>query len=50
MLDHVSSFKKETKKVKNTIAEYNLFFIAHNGTGFGRYVVLKNLHQWRSVC
>ena len=49
MLDHVLSFKGETKKVKNKIVEYNLYLIAHNGSGFDSYVVLNNLPQWRSI-
>ena len=49
MLDHVSSFKGEPKKVKNKIVEYNLYLIAHNGSGFDSYVVLNNLPKWRSV-
>ena len=49
MLDHVSSFKGEPKKVKNKIVEYNLYLIAHNGSGFDSYVVLNNLPRWRSV-
>ena len=49
MLDHVLSFKGEPKKVKNKIFEYNLYLIAHNGSGFDIYVVLNNLPQWRSV-
>ena len=49
MLDCVLSFKGEPKKVKNKIVEYNLYLIAHNGSGFDSYVVLKNLHQWRCI-
>ena len=49
MLDHALSFKGEPKKVNNKIVEYNLYLIAHNGTGFDSYVVLKDLPQWRSV-
>ena len=49
MLDHVLSFKGEAKKVKNNIVEYNLYLIAHNGSGFDSYVVLNNIPQWRSV-
>ena len=49
MLDHVLSFKGEAKKVNNRIVEYNLYLIAHNGSGFDSIVVLKNLSQWRSV-
>ena len=49
MLDHDLSFKGEPKKVKNRIVEYNLYLIAHNGSGFDSYVVLNNLPQWRNV-
>ena len=49
MLDHVLSYKGEPKKIKNKIVEYNLYLIAHNGSGFDSYVVLNNLPQWRSV-
>ena len=49
MLDHVLSFKGEPKKVKNKVVEYNLYLIAHNGSGFDSYVVLNKLLQWRNV-
>ena len=49
MLDHVLWFEGEIKKVKNKIVEYNLYLIAHNGSGFDSYVVLNSLPQWRSV-
>ena len=49
MLDHVLSFKGEPKKVKNKIVEFNLYLIAHNGSGFDSYVALNNLPQRRSV-
>ena len=49
MLDHVLSFNGEPKKIRNKILEYNLYLIAHNGSGFDSYVVLNNLPQWRSV-
>ena len=49
MLDHVLSFKAEPKNVKNKVIEFNLYLIAHNGSGFDSYVVLNNLPQWRSV-
>ena len=49
MLDHALSFKGEPKKVKIKIVEYNLYLIAHNGSGFDSYVDLNNLLQWRSV-
>ena len=48
MLDNVLSFKRGPKKVKNKIVEYNLYLIAHNGSGFDSNV-LNNLPQWRSV-
>ena len=49
ILDHVLSFKGEPKKIRNEIVEYNLYLIAHNGSGFDSYVVLNNLPQRRSV-
>ena len=49
ILDHVLSFKGEPKKFKIKIVEYNLYLIAHNGSGFDCYLVLNNLTQWRSV-
>ena len=49
MLDHVLSFKGEAKRVNNKIVENNLYLIAHNGSGFDSYIVLKNLPQWRTV-
>ena len=49
MLDHVLSFKGKAQKVNNKIVEFNLYMIAHNGTGFDSYVVLNNLPHWRSV-
>ena len=48
ILDHVLSFKGEPKNHKK-IVENNLYFIAHNGSGFDTYVVLNNLPQWRSI-
>ena len=41
--------KENQKEIKNKIVEYNLYLIAHNGSGFDSYVVLNNLPQWRSV-
>ena len=41
--------KENQKNVKNKIVEYNLYLIAHNGSGSDSYVVLNNLPQWRSV-
>ena len=48
-LDHVLSFKGEPKKIKDKFVEYNLFLVAHNGSGFDLFVVLYNLPHWRSV-
>ena len=39
MLYQVLSFKGETKKINNKIVEYNLYLIAHNGSGFDSFVV-----------
>ena len=39
MLDHVLSIKGEAKKVSNKNVDYNLYLIAHNGSGFDSYVV-----------
>ena len=41
--------KEKLKRSKTKIVEYNLYLIAHNGSGFDSYVVLNNLPQWRSV-
>ena len=49
MLDHFLSFEGEPKKVNNKIVEYDLYLIAHNGSGFDRYVVINNFPQWPSV-
>ena len=42
-------YSKEPEEVKNKFVEYNLYLIAHNGSGFDIYVVLNNLPRWRSV-
>ena len=47
MLDHVLSFKGKAEKVYLKIVEFNLYLIAHDGSGFDSYVVLNNLPQWR---
>ena len=49
MLDYVLPFKGEPKRKNNKIVKYNLYLIAHNGSGFDSYVVLNNLPQWRTV-
>ena len=36
-------------KIGLLIVEYNLYWIAHNRSGFDTYVVLNKLPQWRSV-
>ena len=41
------SKENQEKSIKNV--EYNLYLIAHNGSGFDSYVVLNNLPQWRNV-
>ena len=41
--------KENQKTFDNKIAKYNLNLIAHKGSGFDSYVVLKNLRQWRTV-
>ena len=41
--------KENQEKSKTKIVEYNLYLIAHNGSGFDSYVVLNNLPQWRNV-
>ena len=49
MLDYVLHYKGEPKRYNNKIVKYNLFLIAHKGSGFNSYVVLNNLPQWRNV-
>ena len=49
MLDYVLQFKGEPKRIINKIVKYNLYLIAHKGSGFDSYVVLNNLPQWRTV-
>ena len=48
MLDYILQFKGEPKRINNKIVKYNLFLIAHKGSGFDSYVVLNNLPQWRT--
>ena len=48
MLDQVLSFKGEAKKLKK-IVEFNLYWAAHNVSGFGSYIVINNLPQRRSI-
>ena len=49
MLDYVLQYKGEPKRIINKIVKYNLYLIAHKGSGFDSYVVLNNLLQWRTV-
>ena len=49
MLDYVLQFKGEPKKINNKIVKYNLYLIAHKGSGFDSYVVLNNVPQWRTI-
>ena len=49
MLDYVLQYKGEPKRINNKIVKYNLYLIAHRGSGFDSYVVLNNLPQWRTV-
>ena len=49
MLDYVLQFKGEPQRINNKIVKYNLYLIAHKGSGFDSYVVLNNLPQWRTV-
>ena len=49
MLDYVLQYKGDQKKIKNKIVKYNLYLIAHKGSGFDSYVVLNKLPQWRTV-
>ena len=48
MLDYVLQFKGEPKRINNKNVKYNLYLIAHKGSGFDSYVVLNNLPQWRT--
>ena len=49
MLDYVLQYKGEPKRIVNKIVKYNLYLIAHKGSGFDSYVVLNILPQWRTV-
>ena len=49
MLDYVLQYKGEPKRMNNKVVKYNLYLIAHKGSGFDSYVVLNNLPLWRTV-
>ena len=48
MLDYVLQYKGEPKRSNNKVVKYNLYLIAHKGSGFDSYVVLNILPQWRT--
>ena len=41
--------KEKLKKLIIKFVKYSLYLLVHEGSGFDSYVVLKNLHQWRTV-
>ena len=45
MLHYVLQFKGEAKRVINKIVKYNLYLLAHKGSGFDSYFVLNKLPQ-----
>ena len=45
MFDHVLQFKVKPKKVKKKIVQYNLYILAHSGSGLDSYVVINILPQ-----
>ena len=45
MLDYVLQLEGEIKRVNNKIVKYNLYLLAHKGSGLDSYVVLYNLPQ-----
>ena len=49
MLDYFLKFKVGARRSISKIVEYNLYSLAHEGSGFDSYVVLNNLPQWRTV-
>ena len=49
MLGYVLQFKGQPKRVNIKIVKYNLYILAHNGSGFDTYVVLNIQPQWRTV-
>ena len=49
MLDYVLQFKGEAKRIITKIVKFNLYLLAHKGSGFDSYVVINNLPQWRTV-
>ena len=49
MLDYVLQFKGERKRINNKFVKYNLYLMAHKGSGFDSYIVINNLPQWRTA-
>ena len=49
MIDYVLQFKGEAKRNNSKIVKYNLYLLAHKGSGFDSYVVSNNLPHWRTV-
>ena len=49
MLDYVLQLKGEAKTNNNKMVNFNLYLLAHKGSGFDSYVVINNLSQWRTV-
>ena len=43
VVDFCSKIKREERRIKNKIVEYNLQLHAHNGSGFDIWIVLNNL-------
>ena len=44
LLDYVLQYKGEPKRSNNKIVKRNLYLIAHRGSGFDSYVVLKTIY------
>ena len=49
MSNYVLQFKGEPERFKNKKVKYNLYLIAHKGSGIDSYVLLKKLPQWRTI-
>ena len=45
MLYYILQFKGEAKRINNKNGNYNLYLLAHKGSGFDSYVVSKSLSQ-----
>ena len=48
-LDEVLKFKVEPIKIKIKILKYNIYTIAHIGSGFDTFVVLNKLASWINI-